>query len=57
MAQPSFTLNDGAQIPFLGFGTGTALFKQDATKAVSTAIAKGLVHLDGAQVINPTVSL
>lgn len=50
MAQPSFALNDGTRIPFLAFGTGTALFDKDATRDVATAITKGLVHLDGAQV-------
>ncbi|KAI0333883.1 Aldo/keto reductase [Cubamyces sp. BRFM 1775] len=42
-------LNDGRQIPWLGFGTGTALLYKDATEAVRNAIAHGIVHLDGAQ--------
>jgi len=42
-------LNDGASIPWLGFGTGTALFGQDAATAVKTALETGIVHLDGAQ--------
>ena len=50
MSQPTFTLNDGNKIPFLAFGTGTALAKQDVTEPVSQAIEKGFTHLDGAQV-------
>jgi diketogulonate reductase-like aldo/keto reductase len=42
-------LNDGTHIPWLAFGTGTALYKQDATDAVRMAIDNGIVHLDGAQ--------
>ena len=50
-------LNDGTQIPWLGFGTGTALFRQDAEAAVKTAIACGFVHLDGAQMYGNEDSL
>jgi diketogulonate reductase-like aldo/keto reductase len=50
MAEFTFELYDGSKIPFLAFGTGSALFKQDATKPVATAISKGLIHLDGAKV-------
>ncbi|KJA27472.1 hypothetical protein HYPSUDRAFT_74938 [Hypholoma sublateritium FD-334 SS-4] len=44
-----FILNTGAQIPAIGFGTGTALFKKDATALVRLAIENGITHLDGAQ--------
>ncbi|KAG2020024.1 aldo-keto reductase, variant 2 [Coprinopsis cinerea AmutBmut pab1-1] len=43
-------LNDGNQIPWLGFGTGTALYNKDATDNVRLALDNGVVHLDGAQV-------
>ncbi|KAF8623492.1 hypothetical protein AX15_006275 [Amanita polypyramis BW_CC] len=43
------TLNDGAQVPWLAFGAGTALFGRDATVFVEQAINTGIVHLDGAQ--------
>jgi diketogulonate reductase-like aldo/keto reductase len=36
-------------VPWLGFGTGTALYGKDATRFVKTAIDAGIVHLDGAQ--------
>ncbi|KAG7447975.1 Aldo/keto reductase [Guyanagaster necrorhizus] len=45
----SYTLNDGTIIPWVAFGTGTALYKQDATEAVRVAIENGVTHLDGAQ--------
>lgn len=44
-----FILNTGAQIPAIGFGTGTALYKKDATALVHLAIDNGITHLDGAQ--------
>ncbi len=44
-----FILNTGAQIPAIGFGTGTALYKKDATALVRLAIDNGIIHLDGAQ--------
>ena len=51
------TLNDGHQIPWLGFGTGTALYRQDATSLVKQAIATGMTHLDGAQMYQNEDSL
>ena len=48
----TFTLNDGSKVPWLAFGTGTALYKQDATDLVRTAIENNITHLDGAQVYN-----
>lgn len=47
---PIFTLNDGTRVPWLAFGTGTALFSQDAADAVRLAIQSGITHLDGAQI-------
>ncbi|KAI0647040.1 Aldo/keto reductase [Trametes meyenii] len=49
MASLTTPLNDGKQIPWLGFGTGTALYTKDATEAIKVAIANGVTHLDGAQ--------
>lgn len=57
MAPLTIPLNDGKQIPWLGFGTGTALYKQDAESAVRVAIANGIVHLDGAQMYQNEESL
>lgn len=48
----TITLNDGSRVPWLAFGTGTALFGQDAANSVRTAIENGITHLDGAQMYN-----
>ncbi|EMD38083.1 hypothetical protein CERSUDRAFT_93603 [Gelatoporia subvermispora B] len=55
----SFTLplNDGRSIPWLGFGTGTALYNKDAENAVKTALTTGVIHLDGAQMYGNEESL
>ncbi|KAJ7724448.1 oxidoreductase [Mycena maculata] len=45
-----YVLNDGSKIPAIAFGTGTALFNQDCTKAIKFAIKNNFTHLDGAQV-------
>jgi diketogulonate reductase-like aldo/keto reductase len=45
-------LNTGAAIPWLGFGTGTALFGKDTTNLVRLAIGNKVTHLDGAQAYN-----
>lgn len=50
-------LNDGHHIPWLGFGTGTALYRQDATSLVKQALATGVTHLDGAQMYQNEDSL
>lgn len=50
MAPLSITLNDGRQIPWLGFGTGTALYGKNAANFVRVAIENGITHLDGAQI-------
>jgi diketogulonate reductase-like aldo/keto reductase len=48
-AQHYVALNDGTQVPWLAFGTGTALYDRDAAALVEQAINTGIVHLDGAQ--------
>ncbi|KAF9562197.1 Aldo/keto reductase [Agrocybe pediades] len=53
----TFTLNTGASIPWLGFGTGTALYGKDATKLVRLALDNKITHLDGAQMYNNEDSL
>ncbi|KAI8998645.1 Aldo/keto reductase [Trametes punicea] len=57
MAPLTIPLNDGKRIPWLGFGTGTALYGKDASSAVRIAIANGIVHLDGAQMYGNEESL
>jgi diketogulonate reductase-like aldo/keto reductase len=47
-----FNLNNGATIPWLGFGTGTALYGRDAANLVRLAIDNKITHLDGAQMYN-----
>ncbi|KAL6300133.1 Aldo/keto reductase [Sparassis latifolia] len=42
-------LNDNNTIPWLAFGTGTALNGRDAEELVALAISNGILHLDGAQ--------
>lgn len=48
-SQTTIKLNDGTQVPWLAFGTGTALFGKDAAEFVRIAIENGITHLDGAQ--------
>lgn len=50
------TLNNGKQIPWIGFGTGTALFMKDANEAATLALKTGFTHLDGAQMYRNEVS-
>ncbi|OSD04729.1 Aldo/keto reductase [Trametes coccinea BRFM310] len=50
-------LNDCREIPWLGFGTGTRLLRQDASALVANAIAHGIVHLDTAQLYENEESL
>ncbi|KIK62814.1 hypothetical protein GYMLUDRAFT_41698 [Collybiopsis luxurians FD-317 M1] len=52
-----FALNDGTRIPWLGFGTGTALYSRDAAASVKAAIEAGVSHLDGAQMYGNEDSL
>ena len=54
---PNLKLNDGAILPMLGYGTGTAWYKvgeeskidQSIIDAVKMAIKLGYTHLDGAE--------
>lgn len=53
---PALKLNDGASIPMLGYGVGTAWGKKEEGKVdqaiidgVKTAIKLGYYHLDGAE--------
>ncbi|KAH9935129.1 Aldo/keto reductase [Epithele typhae] len=57
MSPHTITLNDGRKIPFIGFGTGTALYGRDAEASVQRAIEVGVVHLDGAQLYGNEDSL
>jgi len=43
------TLNDGNAIPWLPYGTGTAIFRRDATDSVKLALDSGITHIDAAQ--------
>ncbi|KAI0043786.1 Aldo/keto reductase [Auriscalpium vulgare] len=49
---PTITLNDGAKIPVIGFGTGTALRDKDAAASVEQALKSGFTHIDAAQIYN-----
>ncbi|KIO14560.1 hypothetical protein M404DRAFT_991321 [Pisolithus tinctorius Marx 270] len=42
-------LNDGNQLPWIAFGTGTALNGRDATESVLRAIDNGFIHIDTAE--------
>lgn len=54
---PTVKLNDGNEIPWIGFGTGTAVFGKDVTDVVRLALDNGMVHLDGAQMYKNEESL
>ena len=49
MATLPISLNDGTNIPWLAFGSGTALYGQDASTQVENAIKAGFRHIDTAQ--------
>ena len=49
MSSATTTLNDGTVIPTLAFGSGTALWMQDASTQVKDAIQAGFRHIDTAQ--------
>ncbi|KAH7911497.1 NADP-dependent oxidoreductase domain-containing protein [Hygrophoropsis aurantiaca] len=57
MSVPGISFNDGHQVPWIAFGTGTALYQQDATEAVKIALENGFTHLDGAQMYNNETTL
>ncbi|KAG8767460.1 hypothetical protein FRC12_006227 [Ceratobasidium sp. 428] len=46
---PTVPLNDKRAIPAIAFGTGSALFGNDATTAVVQALEGGFNHIDTAQ--------
>ncbi|KZP19554.1 Aldo/keto reductase [Athelia psychrophila] len=50
-------LNDGTSVPWIAFGTGTALYGKDAAGTVKQAIDGGFTHLDGAQIYKNEESL
>lgn len=56
-AHQYITLNDGNQVPWLAFGTGTALFGRDAEVLTEQAIRIGIIQLDGAQAYSNEDSL
>ncbi|KAG9046054.1 hypothetical protein FS837_005174 [Tulasnella sp. UAMH 9824] len=43
------TFSNGNKIPWIGFGTGTALYRQSAEHSVSTALDAGFTHIDCAE--------
>src|ERR1700731_2443526 len=42
-------LADGTRVPWLAYGTGTALSKKDSSDAVRVAVLNGMTHFDTAQ--------
>ncbi|THH13681.1 hypothetical protein EW146_g6575 [Bondarzewia mesenterica] len=50
MPFPRIVLNDGNEIPAIGFGTGSALFGKDATQYVNQALEAGFSHIDTAAI-------
>ncbi|RDB22004.1 hypothetical protein Hypma_010812 [Hypsizygus marmoreus] len=48
----SVKLNDGNELPAIGFGTGTALRDKDAAPYIAQAIETGFSHIDTAQIYN-----
>jgi len=57
MPVSTLALNDGTRAPWIAFGTGTALYRKDATQAITIAIQNGFTHLDGAQKYGNETSL
>lgn len=51
------SLNDGNQVPWMAFGTGTSLRQKNAQNPVENAIANGFTHIDGAQMYENEESL
>ncbi|KAG6328526.1 hypothetical protein ID866_10564 [Astraeus odoratus] len=43
-------LNDGNQLPWIAFGTGTEWYRKDVSKPIQMAIENGFTHLDTAQI-------
>ncbi|KAL5482974.1 hypothetical protein ACEPAI_9569 [Sanghuangporus weigelae] len=44
-----YKLADGIQIPWMAFGTGTALYQKECVAACKLALSVGFTHLDAAQ--------
>lgn len=44
------TLNDGNEMPAIAFGTGSALYRKDATEYVEQALETGFSHIDTAAI-------
>lgn len=57
MPVSTLSLNDGKNVPWIAYGTGTALFGKDAAEAVTVAIQNGFTHLDGAQLYKNEATL
>ncbi|KAG1761813.1 NADP-dependent oxidoreductase domain-containing protein [Suillus occidentalis] len=57
MTISTLTLNDGNQVPWMAFGTGTSLRQKNAQNPVENAIANGFTHIDGAQMYENEESL
>ncbi|KAF8579885.1 Aldo/keto reductase [Ramaria rubella] len=49
MTIPTKLLSNGVQIPWIGFGIGTALKGRDVEASVTLAVESGFRHVDGAQ--------
>ncbi|KAF8512271.1 NADP-dependent oxidoreductase domain-containing protein [Gautieria morchelliformis] len=49
MSATTKTLSNGVKIPWIAFGTGTALYTQDAEAATTLAIQSNFKHIDCAQ--------
>ncbi|THH11990.1 hypothetical protein EW145_g299 [Phellinidium pouzarii] len=49
MSVKTISLADGTTVPWVAFGTGTALYHQDCTAAVARALKAGFTHIDCAQ--------
>ncbi|KZP19559.1 Aldo/keto reductase [Athelia psychrophila] len=57
MSSTTIKLNDDTSVPWIAFGTGTALYRKDAAAQVKQAIDGGFTHLDGAQAYDNEESL
>ncbi|KAF9218337.1 Aldo/keto reductase [Gyrodon lividus] len=57
MPASTLPLNDGTQVPWIAFGTGSALYAKDAEQAVTVAIKNGFTHIDGAQMYRNEATL
>lgn len=51
------TLSNGNELPWIGFGTGTALYQRSADHSVSTALEAGFIHIDCAEMYGNEASV